>query len=279
MGAAVHGRRPVINRRALVLAFGLLAATIANDSIAARSAEPPRISKPRPAPPTPPDIPPLPPAYYDPTLAVGGEDVKARKVETPAERRRPGQRPRPLQLHRRQRRRYLGGRPAHRARPAAAARHAGDPQRHDRAQHRRSGQGRRADRSGRAPSATSSFRRCANSTSAATGMIGIDALVRQRLMMDFEKRLIKVEDARIPEVFLPGEIVITARRQRGQLILTQVTRRRPAARRGHRHRVRDHHRQPRAARQADPRQQPQVLDGPGDRGHRRDRGHPAGDDR
>ena len=30
------------------------------------------------------------------------------------------------------------------------------------------------------------------------GMIGIDALVRQRLMMDFEKRLIKVEDARQP---------------------------------------------------------------------------------
>ena len=26
-------------------------------------------------------------------------------------------------------------------------------------------------------------------------MIGIDALVQQRLMMDFEKRLIKVEDA------------------------------------------------------------------------------------
>ena len=30
------------------------------------------------------------------------------------------------------------------------------------------------------------------------GMIGIDALVQQRLMMDFEKRLIKVEDAREP---------------------------------------------------------------------------------
>ena len=30
------------------------------------------------------------------------------------------------------------------------------------------------------------------------GMIGIDALVQQRLMMDFEKRLIKVEDARMP---------------------------------------------------------------------------------
>jgi hypothetical protein len=54
------------------------------------------------------------------------------------------------------------------------------------------------------------------------GMIGIDALVQQRLMMDFEKRLIKVEDARIPERRYPDEIVIIARRQRGQLILTRV---------------------------------------------------------
>ena len=54
------------------------------------------------------------------------------------------------------------------------------------------------------------------------GMIGIDALVRQRLMMDFEKRLIKVEDATKPAKSLPGEIVVTARWRRGQLILTEV---------------------------------------------------------
>ncbi len=54
------------------------------------------------------------------------------------------------------------------------------------------------------------------------GMIGIDALVEQRLMMDFEKRVIKVEDARQPAKMLHGEIVVTARRRRGQLILTQV---------------------------------------------------------
>jgi predicted aspartyl protease len=54
------------------------------------------------------------------------------------------------------------------------------------------------------------------------GMLGIDALVQQRLMMDFEKRLIKVEDARRPAVMLDGEIVVVARRQRGQLILTEV---------------------------------------------------------
>jgi hypothetical protein len=55
------------------------------------------------------------------------------------------------------------------------------------------------------------------------GMIGIDALVEQRLMMDFEKRVIKAEDARQPAKMLDGEIVVTARRRRGQLILTQVT--------------------------------------------------------
>ncbi|HEY0697528.1 MAG TPA: retroviral-like aspartic protease family protein, partial [Micromonospora sp.] len=54
------------------------------------------------------------------------------------------------------------------------------------------------------------------------GMIGIDALVEQRLMMDFEKRVIKSEDARQPAQMLDGEIVVRARRQRGQLILTQV---------------------------------------------------------
>jgi predicted aspartyl protease len=54
------------------------------------------------------------------------------------------------------------------------------------------------------------------------GLIGIDALVEQRLMMDFEKRVIKVEDARQKAQVLDGEIVVKARRRRGQLILTQV---------------------------------------------------------
>ena len=54
------------------------------------------------------------------------------------------------------------------------------------------------------------------------GMIGIDALVHQRLMMDFEKRTIKAEDASQPAKYRAGEIVVTARRRRGQLILTEV---------------------------------------------------------
>jgi hypothetical protein len=55
------------------------------------------------------------------------------------------------------------------------------------------------------------------------GMIGIDALVQQRLMMDFEQRVIKVEDATKPPIPLPGEIVVIAKRRRGQLILTHVS--------------------------------------------------------
>lgn len=54
------------------------------------------------------------------------------------------------------------------------------------------------------------------------GMVGIDALVEQRLMLDFEQRVIKIEDARRPSPRFDGEIVVVARRRRGQLILTQA---------------------------------------------------------
>ena len=56
----------------------------------------------------------------------------------------------------------------------------------------------------------------------AEGMIGLDALVEQRLMLDFEKRTISVDDgtSRAPRLY--GEIVVTARLQRGQLILTEA---------------------------------------------------------
>jgi predicted aspartyl protease len=56
----------------------------------------------------------------------------------------------------------------------------------------------------------------------ADGMLGIDALVEQRLLLDFEKRIIKVEDARRPVQSVAGDIVVVARRRRGQLILTQA---------------------------------------------------------
>lgn len=57
----------------------------------------------------------------------------------------------------------------------------------------------------------------------AEGMLGLDALVEQRLMLDFEKRVITVEDGRTPSVRYDNEIVVTARLRKGQLILTQVS--------------------------------------------------------
>ncbi len=56
----------------------------------------------------------------------------------------------------------------------------------------------------------------------ADGMLGLDALVEQRLMLDFEKRLITVDDARELLPRYDGEIVVTARLRKGQLILTAV---------------------------------------------------------
>lgn len=57
----------------------------------------------------------------------------------------------------------------------------------------------------------------------AQGLLGIDALVEQRLMMDFDKHVITIEDAHRHAPYIPGEIVITAKRRRGQLILTQAS--------------------------------------------------------
>lgn len=55
------------------------------------------------------------------------------------------------------------------------------------------------------------------------GMIGLDALVEQQLSLDFEKRTISIDEASTPAPSLDGEIVVTARLKRGQLILTQVS--------------------------------------------------------
>ena len=57
----------------------------------------------------------------------------------------------------------------------------------------------------------------------AEGMLGLDSLVEQRLMLDFEKRLITVDDGRSPLPKYDDEIVVTARMRKGQLILAQVT--------------------------------------------------------
>lgn len=205
-------------RAAVILALGIAVAAPARD---AGAADPPKISRPRPAPSTPPNVPPLPPAVFDPGLAVGGKDVKARKVETRlsvdvhvngsgpyrfivdsgADTSVVGLRiARALQLP-------LGT-------PAILN---GMTSRNlvDRVQVAELTLG---------PSTTRNLQLPALSESdvGGDGMIGIDALHQQRLMMDFEKHAIKIEDPRVPVKRYPGEIVVVARRQRGQLILTHV---------------------------------------------------------
>lgn len=55
------------------------------------------------------------------------------------------------------------------------------------------------------------------------GMLGIDALIDQRLTIDFDRKTVIVQDAQTREQSGgPDEVVITARRRKGQLILTQA---------------------------------------------------------
>ena len=208
-----------VPRRVLIAALGL--ALPAGAVCVAAAAEPPRIRKPGPAPNTPPDVPPLPPAVFDPSLAIGGQDVKARKVETRltvqvlingngpynfivdsgADTSVVGLRiARGLQLPL--------GTPA--ILNSMTARNVVD-----RVKVAELKLGPTTVRNLQLPALR-------ESDVGGDGMIGIDALVEQRLLMDFDKRLIKVEDARIPVRPLPGEIVVVGRRYRGQLILTHV---------------------------------------------------------
>jgi predicted aspartyl protease len=58
----------------------------------------------------------------------------------------------------------------------------------------------------------------------AHGILGIDALADQRLMLDFERREVTVQDSsRRPAEADEDEIVVVARRRRGQLIITQAS--------------------------------------------------------
>jgi hypothetical protein len=189
--------------------------------VAWAAAAPPRIGKPRPAPPTPPNVPPLPPAEIDNALASGGDDVKARKVSTRLNV--------DVQVNGRGPYRFVVDSGADTS--AVGLRIARDLElplgspailnattsRHlvDRVKVAELTLGPTTVRNLELPALR-------EVDLGGDGLIGIDALVHQRLMMDFEQKLIKVEDARKPVKFSPDDIVITARRQRGQLILTQV---------------------------------------------------------
>ncbi len=204
-------------RFGLILALGLTLFSIGGIRDTASAA--PGSRKPVPAPAA--KMPPLPPAAIDDTLAIGGEDIDARKVRTRmtvavqvnghgpyrfvvdsgADSSVVGLRiARALQLP--------GGTPVLLNGMTASSRV-------DRVL---------VDELSLGPSTIRNLELPAlqERDLGGEGMIGIDALVEQRLMMDFEKRVINVEDARQPAPRYDGEIVVTARRRRGQLILTQV---------------------------------------------------------
>ena len=185
------------------------------------AAAPPRISKPRPAPPIPPNVPPLPPAVFDPTLAVGGEDVKARKVDTrlSVDVQVNGQGPYRFIVDSGADTSAVGLRIAQNLQlPLGTAAILNGMTSRDLVDRVK------VDQLTLGPTTITDLELPAlrEVDLGGDGLIGIDALSRQRLMMDFEKRLIKIEDARRPMPRLPGEIVIVARRQHGQLILTEV---------------------------------------------------------
>ena len=202
--------------RALVLALMLAL------SASTATAQEPKIGKPRPAPATPPNILPLPPASIDNGLAVGGEDVKARKVESRLSV--------DVMLNGRGPFKFIVDSGADTSAVGVnIARNLQLPLTTPVIVNGMTGRDLvarvKVDRLTVGPSTLGdlSLPALKENDLGGDGMIGIDALVQQRLMMDFETKVIKVEDARIPERrYSADEIVIIARRQRGQLILTHV---------------------------------------------------------
>ena len=207
-----------VPRCALTFGFAALAAGL----VVGASAQAPHISKPKPAPANlAPDVPPLPPAIFDPTLAVGGDKVKARQVDTrlSVNVQVNGQGPYHFVVDSGADTSAVGLRIAHDLQlplgsPAILN---GTTSRDivDRVKVAQLTLGPSTIRDLQLPALR-------EGDLGGDGLVGIDALVRQRLMMDFEKHLITVEDASTPMHFSPNDIVIIARRQRGQLILTHV---------------------------------------------------------
>ena len=185
------------------------------------SAAPPQISKPRPAPPGPSTMPPLPPAVFDPTLAIGGDEVNARKVQTrmTVEVQVNGRGPYHFVVDSGADTSVVGLRIARDLQLPL-----GTPVILNNVTDRNIVDRVRVASLAFGPSTISDLEIPAlrEEHLGGDGMIGIDALVRQRLMMDFENRVVKVEDARRPAPRFTDEIVITAKLKHGQLILTEV---------------------------------------------------------
>lgn len=203
-------------RRLTTLALGLAIA-----SAVTAAAQAPRIAKPRPAPATPSTMPPLPPASFDDSLTIGGEEIDARKSRTRMT----------VQV-------LINGRGPYRFLVDSGADTSvvglriardlqlplGKPVILNNMTARNVVDRVKVDALTVGPSTIRDLQLPAlrEQDMGGEGMLGIDALVQQRLLMDFEKLSIQVEDARQPIKTYPGEIVVTAQRRRGQLILTEV---------------------------------------------------------
>jgi Aspartyl protease len=202
------------------LAIALTACVMA--SVSASAAQAPRIGKPRPPPPGPVPVMPLPPAQFDSNLNIGGQDIKARLLETR------------LGVHV-----MVNGRGPYRFVVDSGADTSvvgvglaeklqlplSTPVILNGMTARNEVDRVKVDQLTLGTTTTTDLHLPAlrESDVGGDGLIGIDALAQQRLLMDFETRVVRIEDASLPppkRVF--GEIVITAKRRRGQLILAQV---------------------------------------------------------
>lgn len=205
---------------ASVLAFTLAAFAVA-DSVSTDAAEPPVIGKYRAAPVTKPNVLPLPPADFDNSLNVGGKDLKAREVDTRlnVDVRVNGRGPYRFVVDSGADTSVVGQRIAHDLElplgtpvilNGVTARNIVDSVK----------VAELTVGTSRIPDLELPALR--ESDVGGDGLIGIDALNQQRLMLDFEQHKVRVEDASTPIHISPGDIVITAKRIQGQLILTHV---------------------------------------------------------
>src|SRR4051812_67935 len=170
------------------------ATTVDADAVA----QAPRISKPGPAPPRgPQDIPPLPPAVIDNNLAIGGDDVKAHEDDTRLNVE--------VQVNGRGPYRFIVDSGADTSSVGLRIAHAlqlplGTPAILNGMTARNVVDRVKVDALTLGPSTIRNLELPAlrEIDLGGDGLIGIDALAQQRLMMDFEKHLITVEDARHP---------------------------------------------------------------------------------
>jgi hypothetical protein len=206
-----------IARRLLIAALALACPAVGG----AAGAQAPAIAKPKAAPPGPSTMPALPPAAIDNKLAIGGDDINARQVETrmTVEVQVNGRGPYHFVVDSGADTSAVGLRVAHDLQLPL-----GTPVILNNMTDRNIVDRVKVASLAFGPSTIGNLEIPAlrEADLGGDGMVGIDALVRQRLMIDYENRTIKVEDARKPMPHFTDEIVITARLLHGQLILTEV---------------------------------------------------------